>query len=344
MARNPNRAGRPTQADVARLAGVSQPVVSYVLSGDPDAPVAPETRERVLAAIAELRYVPDRMARNLRNRRSTIIAGIIPDITNPFYPAFERGVQDVAEEAGYDVVTWNTDGVGDKERKAIGAARESRVAGLIVTPFHLDLDDLLPLAEDGIVVVVNGEVPYDPTPAGIDVIGIDNAAAAASAVNYLIGRGHVRIGMIAGEEGTPPREGRVRGYEAALRAHALPLDAVLIRHGDFAETGGYQAASELLKLPDRPTAVFAANDLIAMGAMIRFREEGIRVPDDIAIAGFDDIPAARLVHPPLTTVAQYPERIGRRAAELVLERLAGGAPPTGRRERQPTDLVVRESA
>lgn len=344
MARTPTRTRRPTQADVARLAGVSQPVVSYVLSGDPDAPVAPETRERVLAAIAQLRYVPDRTARSLRNRRTSTVAGIIPDITNPFYPAFERGVQDIAEAAGYDLVTWNTDGVGDKERKALRAARESRVAGLIVTPFHLDLDDLLPLAEDGIAVVVNGEVPYDPTPAGIDVVGIDNAAAAAGAVAYLIERGHTRIGMIAGEEGTPPREGRVRGYEQALRAHALPLDAVLIRHGDFAEAGGYHAAGELLKLPDRPTAVFAANDLMAMGAMIRFREEGVRVPEDIAIVGYDDIPAARLVHPPLTTVAQYPERIGRRAAELVVERLEGRAPAFGRRERLPFDLIVRESA
>lgn len=344
MARTPSRTRRPTQADVARLAGVSQPVVSYVLSGDPDAPVAPDTRERVLAAISDLGYVPDRTARSLRNRRTTTIAGIIPDITNPFYPAFERGVQDAAEAAGYDLATWNTDGVCAKERKAVRAARESRVAGLIVTPFHLDLDDLLPLAEDGIAVVVNGEVPYDPTPAGIDVIGIDNAAAAAAAVNYLIERGHTRIGMIAGEEGTPPREGRVRGYEEALRAHALPLDAVLIRHGDFAEAGGYHAAGELLKLPNRPTAVFAANDLMAMGAMIRFREEGIRVPGDIAIVGYDDIPAARLVHPPLTTVAQYPERIGRRAAEMVVERLEGRAPATGRRDRQPFDLVVRESA
>lgn len=344
MAQPPTRTRRPTQDDVARLAGVSQPVVSYVLSGDPEAPVAPDTRERVLAAIAELRYVPDRTARSLRNRRTSTIAGIIPDITNPFYPAFERGVQDAAEAAGFDVVTWNTDGVGDKERKAIRSARESRVAGLIVTPFHLGFDDLLPLAEDGIAVVVNGEVPFDPTPAGIDVIGIDNTAAAANAVNYLIARGHARIGMIAGEEGTPPREGRVRGYEDAMRAHALPLDSVLVRHGDFAEAGGYHAAGELLKLPEQPTAIFAANDLMAMGAMIRFREEGIRVPEDIAIVGFDDIPAARLVHPPLTTVAQYPERIGRRAAELAVERMAGTAPATGRRERLPFDLIVRESA
>jgi LacI family transcriptional regulator len=329
-------------AEIAVTAEVSVPTVSKVLNGRVD--VAAETRQRVLDAIEQLGYVPHHAARSLRGQRTFTIAGVIPDITNPFYPAFERGVQDVAEAAGFDLVTWNTDGVGEKERKAIRAAREGRVAGLIVTPFHLEPDDLLPLAEDGIAVVVNGEVSFDATPAGIDMIFVDNPAAAAAAVNYLIARGHARIGMIAGEEGTPPREGRVRGYVEALRANALPLDPVLIRHGDFAEAGGYHAAGELLKLPDRPTAVFAANDLMAMGAMIRFREEGIRVPEEIAIVGYDDIPAARLVHPPLTTFAQYPERPGRRAAVMVAERLEGRAPATGRREALPYDLIVRESA
>jgi LacI family transcriptional regulator len=329
---------------VARLARVSQPVVSYVLSGDPAAPVAAATRQRVVAAIDELGYVPDRTARNLRARRTFTIAGVIPDITNPFYPAFERGVQDVAEAAGYALVTYNTDGDRTKELRALRFARESRVDGLVVTPFHLALDDLLPLVADGIAVVVNGEPGYDPTAAGMDQVAIDNPAAAEAAVSYLIGRGHRRIGMIAGEAGTFPHEGRVRGYERALRSHALPLDPVLIRHGDFAETGGYQAAGELLKLPDRPTALFAANDLIAMGAMLRFREEGVRVPEHIAIVGFDDIPAARLVHPPLTTVAQFPERIGRRAAEMVVERLDGRAPTAGRREFLPIELIVRTSA
>jgi DNA-binding LacI/PurR family transcriptional regulator len=150
--------------------------------------------------------------------------------------------------------------------------------------------------------------------------------------------------MIAGEEGTPPREGRVRGYMRALQARALPLDPVLVRHGGFTVDGGYAGTSELLKLSQRPTALFAANDLMAMGALIRLREAGLRVPDEIALVGFDDLPAARLVHPALTTVAQHPERLGKRAAEMVAERLAGSGPREGRREVLPFDLVVRESA
>ena len=337
-------ARRPTQADVARLAGVSQPVVSYVLGGAADAPVAADTRDRVLAAIAELGYVPDRTARNLRRRRTSTLAGIIPDITNPYYPAFVRGVQDVAELHGLDLITYNTDGDGAKERKALRSAREGRVEGVIVTPFHLELDDLAPLVADGITLVVTGEIGFDPIPSGIDQLSVDNAAAAAALVDYLIDRGHTRIGMIAGEAGTPPREGRVRGYIRALQARAIPLDPVLIRHGEFTVDGGYAGAGELLKLSQRPTALFAANDLMAMGALIRLREAGLAVPAEIAVAGFDDIPAARLVHPALTTVAQHPERLGRRAAEMVTERLSGSGPSGGRQEVLPFDLVVRESA
>ena len=336
-------AGRPTQIDVARRAGVSQPLVSYVLGGA-DAPVAPETRERVLAAIADLGYVPDRTARNLRRRRTTTIAGIIPDITNPYYPAFVRGVQDVAETHGFDLITYNTDGQGEKERAAFRSAREARVAGMIVASFHLELDDLSPLVADGIALVVTADLGIYPIPVGIDQLFVDNAAAAAAAVGYLMDRGHTRIGMIAGEEVTPPRDGRLRGYARALRGRAIPRDAELIRHGEFTVEGGYAGAGDLLKLDRRPTALFAANDLMAMGAMLRFREAGLRVPDDIAVVGFDDIPAARLVHPPLTTVAQHPERIGRRAAEMVVERLAGTGPTAARREVQPFELVVRESA
>ncbi|MFM9106741.1 MAG: LacI family DNA-binding transcriptional regulator [Chloroflexota bacterium] len=338
------RVRRPTQSDVANLANVSQAVVSYVLNDDPSRSVAADTRQRVLAAVAELGYVPDRTARNLRQRRTFTIAGIIPDILNPFYPAFERGVQDVAEAHGYDLITYNTDGVREKELRAVRSVREGRLDGVILTTFHLDLAELLPLVQDGIAVVINGEPGFDPAAAGIDQVQIDNAAAAETIVTWLLRRGHARIGMIAGEEGTFPREGRVRGYTRALANHHIPLDPILLRTAEFSVAGGYDAAGDLLRLDPRPTALFAANDLMAMGAMMRLREAGVRVPEDIAVAGYDDIPAARLVHPPLTTIAQHPERIGRRAAEMIVERLGGTAPPGARRDVLPFDLVIRESA
>ena len=342
------RGRRPTQADVARLAEVSQPVVSYVLSGDPEAQVAPETRRRVLAAIEQLGYVPDRAARSLRRGRTSTVAAVLPDITNPFYPAFERGLQDTAEAHGYDLISYNTDGEPGKELAAIRSARGLRVDGLVITPFHVDPDALAALVREGVAVVVNGEPAWDAGARGLDQVFVDNVAAAAAAVDHLIDRGHARIGMLAGPAGTPPRENRVRGYLRALAAHHLPLDPVVVRSTevsvDYTVEGGHEATSALLRLDPRPTAIFAANDLMAMGALIRLREAGIDVPGQMAVVGFDDIPAARLVHPALTTVAQHPERIGRRCAQLIVERLAGppGAPP--RREGLPFDLVVRDSA
>lgn len=328
---------------MARLANVSQPVVSYVLSGDPRAPVAAATRQRVLEAIEQLGYVPDHAARSLRSRRTFTIAGVIPDITNPFYPAFERGIQDVAEEAGYDLIAYNTDGRLERERTFLSAARAGRVDGVIMTPFHVPLGECVALAEAGVpVVALTSVVP----PAGtvpLDTVCIDGVAAARTAVTYLIARGHTRIGMVAGEAGTPPREDRVRGYIEALRERGLLFDEMLVRGSDFSEVGGRDGTRELLRLVEPPTAIFAANDLMAMGVMSALAEAGLRTPEDMAIVGFDDIPAARMVAPPLTTIAQYPERLGVRTAELLLERLAGMGPPSSRREVMPFDLIVRGS-
>jgi LacI family transcriptional regulator len=339
----PALARRPTQADVARAAGVSQAAVSYVLNGRAEA-VSEETYRRVLEAIADLGYVPNTPARNLRTRRTMTVAGVIPDITNPFYPAFERGIQEVADRHGYDLVTYNTDGLRERELKCLDSARRGRLDGVIGVLFHVSPEELLAVHDLGVAVValsraadVDLELPYDR-------LFIDNAAAAKLAVDYLIERGHSRIGMVSGETGTPPREGRVAGYRQALREHSIPLDEVLIRAGNFTEEGGYQGMRELLKVEPRPTAVFAANDLMAMGALIALREAGRRVPEEMALVGFDDIPAARMVQPPLTTIAQYPERLGKRAAEMLFERLAGTAPELGRRETMPVALIVRESA
>ena len=329
---------------MARLAAVSQPLVSYVLSGDPNAPVAPETRARVLAAIEELGYVPSHAARSLRSQRSLAIGAIIPDITNPFYPAFARGIQNVAERAGYDLIAYNSDGLLERERKFIQSALAGRVDGIILSPFQVTMDELADVSEMNIrVVALTSRRPVDGR-APVDTVHVDSVAAAREAVEHLIARGHRRIGMIAGEAGTPPREDRVLGYQKALEAHGLRTEEMLVRGADFNEDGGYRAAQDLLRLDPPPTAIFAANDLMAMGAMAALHESGLRVPQDMAIAGFDDIPAARLLAPPLTTVAQFPDQLGARTAELLLERLRGEGPPSSRMIVMPAELVVRESA
>lgn len=333
---------RPTQADVARLANVSQVVVSAVHNPASRISVAAETRRRVLAAAEGLGYVPNPAARSLRTQRTMTIAGVIPDIGNPFYPAFQRGIQDVADRYGYDLLIANTDGVPEKERKAVRMLAQGRVDGIILSPLHLTPDDLRPATDAGVALVVFGAL-RDLADARVDRLAVDNERAAHAAVTHLIDRGHTRIAMIAGAEDTPPRLERVRGYQRALADRAIPHDEILIRGGEFTQGGGRQTMRELLTLQPRPTAVFAANDLMAMGALVALREAGLRVPQEMAIVGFDDIPAAELVNPSLTTVAQFPHRLGSRAAELLFERLRGDAPEFGRFEEMPFELVVRAS-
>lgn len=337
------RRKRPTQADVARRAGVSQAIVSYVLNERSDE-VADETRDRVLQAIGELGYVPDGSARSLRTRKTMTIALIIPDITNPFYPSMERGIQRVAEENGYDLIVSNTDGIAEKESRALHGLLRGRADGAVMTPFQVDQAGVRAAVNAGIAIAMNLPPLDDLMQIGVDFVNSDTFPAAEMAVDYLIERGHTRIGMIAGIPGTPPREQRVSGYLATLRRHGLPHDDLLIRGADYREAGGYEAMVELLKLEQRPTAVFAANDLMALGAMMAIREAGLSIPDDMAIIGLDDIPAARLVHPALTTVAQHAEVIGTLAANLVISRLSGNAPPTGRFIEEPVQLIVRDSA
>jgi len=332
-------AQRPTQNDIARLAGVSQATVSQVLNNAMIGSIPEETRRRVLEVIEQLGYVPDRAARSLRTKKTYTLAAVIPDITNPYYPTFIRGVQDVVESHGYDLVIYNTDGELQKEKKCLLSVRQNKVDGLIAVLFHLTAYDL---AELGIPVVHLQLKPEAPPP--VDVVYIDNAAAARDMVNYVIERGYHCIGMIAGEEDTPPRLGRISGYSQALAEHHIPLQEILIRGGQYHQEGGYQAMRELLNLSERPCAVFAANDLMALGALVAVREAGLRVPEDIAIVGFDDIPAAALVDPPLTTVTQFQDQIGRRAAEMLFHRILGTAPEAMRAVEMPYQLIIRKSA
>jgi LacI family transcriptional regulator len=320
--------------------------VSYVVNDNRSVTIPAATRDRVLSAVAELGYVPNSAARMLRSQKTYTIAVIIPDIANPFYPELVRGVQDVATAHSYDVLVVNTDGTDLLERNALDAARRGRVDGVILTPFWTQPEDLEPILSAGIPVVVLGAVDFtkfrDDHP--VDCSTISGDLAAAEVVSYLIDKGHRRIGMIAGIESTPPREQRIRGYRRALSEHGLPQDEFMIRGGDFTESGGYESMKELLSLNPRPTAVFAANDLMALGGFLACRELGVRVPEDVAIAGFDNIPAARLVNPSLTTLDQRAKHSGQCVARLLISRLSGEYTGPPRREEQDFELIPRESA
>jgi LacI family transcriptional regulator len=337
-----NRKKRPTQSDVATRAGVSQATVSYVINNSDDA-IPEATRQRIRLAMEELGYVPNRAARSLRSDKTFTIATIIPDITNPFYPAFQRGIQDVTRQYDYDLILYNTDEREIEEKRYLRSLEESQVDGAIVVLFHHNFHELQALLDRGLhlVALVSGAQDVGDLP--LDTIYIDNSAAAYKAVCYLADQGHTRIGMIAGSVGTPPRLSRIHGYQLALASHHLPLDEKIIRGGGFTEQGGYESMKQLLNSSPRPTAVFAANDLMAIGAMNAIREVGLSIPEDISVVGFDDIPAARLISPPLTTITQFKQQLGQRAAEMLFERMNGTVTGAGRSVQMPFELIIRQS-
>lgn len=330
----------PKQTDVARLAGVSRATVSQVLNNKQGFSVPSETRERVLAAARALDYLPNPAARNLRTRQTKTISIVIPDITNPFYPEYIRGIQDVAEHAGYDVIISNTDGQAAKERRFLDNVRQGRADGVVGLLWHADGAALKALTDRGIAIALLAAPENDDLP--VDRLYLDEQKAARHAVEHLLGKGHRNVAMVAGPQGVLGE--RVAGYVAALTRANLSSAVNIVRVADFTEACGQQAARQLFASPSRPTAIFAANDVMAMGVLLAAREYALRVPEDVALLGFDDIPAACLLAPALTTVRQFQYRLGQRSAQMLLERVSGEVTEArGRVEEMPFELVIRAS-
>ncbi len=322
------------------MAGVSQTTVSLVLNDNADTSIPAETIKRVWDAIQQLGYVPNRAAQTLRTRKSYMIATIIPDITNPFYPAFARGVQDIAEKQGYNLVLYNSDGIAAKEAECLISAQQSHADGIIGVFFHQRVRNLKPMLESGIPIVRFEPAQPQTGDLPLDSLYLDNEAAVRDVIDFLVKRGHSRIAIVTGDAG--PGNSRMRGFQQALVEHQLSTEYV-IESPDFTESGGHAAVAKLLSCQPRPTAVFAANDLIAIGVIQGIQAAGMCVPQDVAVVGFDDIPAAHYVTPTLTTVAQFQERIGQRAAEMLLERLVSEERLSGRRVEMPYELKIRGS-
>ena len=286
---------KPTQFDVARMAGVSQTTVSLVLNNPATQSVPPETSEKVLEAIRVLGYMPNTAARALRTARTYTLACVIPMITNPFYPAFVSGVQVAAEEKGYEVITYNSHASQEKEAKIIQMIQQGRADGVVGVFFHLRARDLQPLFDQNIAVVrlevrrhSAGELP-------LDNLFVDNFSAARDATTYLVKRGHQRIAMLTGFFG--PREARREGYLQALSQSDGNYVPQVVEVSSYDVKGGYEGMRQLLQQAgERPTAIFAANDLMAIGAIKAVYDQGLRVPDDLSVMGFDDIPAAAAGH------------------------------------------------
>jgi len=338
--RNQPRSSRPTQKDVAAAAGVSQATVSLVLNKAETPSVPQSTRARILKLAGELGYQPNHPARNLRSSKTMTLACVIPDITNPFYPGLVRGLQRTAAPAGYDVLIYDTDGMPEGEHRAIEWLLQGRADGVVGTFFHLRVPDLAALSRHGLPLVrlesqnkSRGDLP-------IDSVYIDNAGAAAAMTQLLIARGHRHITMIRGEYG--PGERRALGYATVMRDAGLTPDFEIAE--TYSEEAGARAMQRLLaKTHHRATAVFGASDVLALGAMGAARAAGVAVPGDIAVVGFDDIPAAKLLG--LTTVRQPEFELGTLAAKVLIERLRpGGLKGAGQSRELKFEIIQRSSA
>lgn len=306
-----------TMADVAARAGVSVATVSRALSGDPKRVSAP-VLQRIIDAADELEYIPNNLARNMRSGRARILGLIISDIGNPFFTAAARGVEDVAQRHGYSLVLSNTDENPDRESASLSVMAAERAAGVIIATTNENGVALRRFHDMGMAIVaIDRHIADFPT----DAVVVDNESASHEAVTHLVRLGHRRIALVGGPANADTARQRSRGYERALREARIPVEPDLVCRGDFRESAGLTMTRRLLELPEPPTAIFAVNNLMTIGVLEALREGGIEVPARISVVGFDDIPTAELLDPPLTVVEQPTYHVGARAAELLIRRL-----------------------
>jgi len=300
--------------------------------------VAPATSLKVKGVIAELGYTSSLAAKSMRSRRTGVIGLILPDLEYPFCIQVVKGIHQAIVALGYDLIAYTSGNLkaqskAERERQYVSLLNGSLTDGIIlVAPAANAFSTPAPL------VAID---PNNRCPDCLTVIAT-NREGALDAMRYLIGLGHRRIGFIGGRPDLQSAKQRLQGYKAALRQADIPLDRDLITNGDFSRAAGYGCAQRLLSLPTPPTAIFAANDQSAIGAIEAAQQTGRRVPDDLSVLGFDNIPEAAYYHPALATVDQFIVKMGYMAAEMLI-RLVQGEQLESERCEMPTQLVVRDS-
>lgn len=336
----------PPQAEVtlkelARRAGVHASTVSRVANGDPSLRIAPGTRERIEALLRETQYRPNGIARSLKLRQSFVLGVIVPDVTNPVFAAMFRGIEDAALPRGYCVVLCNTDGSPDRERSQLQLLLERRVDGFVLASAYLNDANVHRLHARRVPHVLVNRYSDERRDA---FVGSDDQAGAQLATQHLIELGHVRIGHLSGPRGVSTSVLRLRGFQSALAAAGLSFEPDLVVESGYMEAGGLRAAERLLSLPPvrRPTAVFAVNDLAAQGLYTAARRLGLRIPQDVAVAGYNDIPQASWLDPPLTTIQVPVQEMGMVAAGILVDQVETGQ-LSPRRIIFAPQLVVRRS-
>ena len=326
-----------TIREVARLAGVSPITVSRVLNRT--GLVNVETQARVEKAIAQLNYVPNVLARSFRSKRTETLALILTDITNPFWTRVARGVEDTARQAGYSVILCNTDENETIQADAIRLLLQKQVDGILLVPRSKGTILVERIRQQGVPVVI-----LDRRIDGLkeDIVRGDSLDGAYRLTQVLLGLGHRRIILLSGPADVPTAADRAAGFQRAMEEGRC-LDSCGIIYGDYAYASGFEMARQALKRSPRPTALFAGNNLIATGALHALQETGLRVPEDISLVCFDDIPHELTIEPFFTTAAQPAYALGSQATQLLLERLTQteAAPP--REIILPVEIIIRRS-
>ncbi|NYE06319.1 LacI family repressor for deo operon, udp, cdd, tsx, nupC, and nupG [Bacillus niacini] len=300
-------------ADVARMANVSTATVSRVISNT--GTVKKETAEKVLEAIKKLNYQPNMLARQLRRSETETILVVVPDITNTFFSAVLRGIESVAIENGYQVLLGDARNNVDTETSYLTILGQKKADGLILLTARTDQKILEELSHDYPVVLACEY--YEGTQ--LPTVSIDNVSSARKATEYLISLKHKRIGHISGPLNVVVGRDRCKGFHQAMAKHGLSVDPSLVQEGEFSFESGFNLMMKFLSLEEPPTAIFAGNDEMAMGAVKAAKSKGVRVPEDLSVVGFDDIKFASIFEPALTTIAQPTFDMGQKAMHLLLK-------------------------
>ena len=328
-----------TIRDVAQKAGVAPITVSRVINNS--GYVSDSTREKVQAAIDELGYVPNMLGPSLRFQQTMTLAVVITDITNPFWTTVTRGVEDVAQANGYSTILCNTDESEAKQEQYLQMLLRRRIDGILLVPACSEPDSIALIQKQGIpVVVMDRQVPG----IDVDIVRADSEGGAYKLTQYLLSLGHRHIAILAGPQSVSTSVDRVNGYRRALRDADIPERSEQVYWGEFTQESGFQLAMQALANADRPTAVFSANNFIAIGTRRYLHENGIRVPDDIALVTFDDIPINLIADPFMTAAIQPAREMGQQATQVLLERIKSDTENPHQHLVLPIEIIIRASS
>jgi LacI family transcriptional regulator len=326
-----------TIREVAEIADVSYATVSHVINNT--RVVSPETRQRVLDAMAQLNYRPNALARSLRQGKTNTLGLILPDSANPFFAEISRSIEDEAFNKGYSVFLCNTERDIQRELFYVDVLSKRQVDGIIFVAAGDQKDSLDFLAREGIPVVMIDRYIQNVQ---VDAVLPDHQMGGFLATEHLIQLGHTRIACIAGPSRITPSAERITGYRNALEQANIPYGEKLLMRGDYHSQSGMDITHSILQMDPRPTAIFALNDLMALGALRAAAEAGCSVPRDLAVVGYDDLELSQFTNPPLTTIAQPKKEIGVQAVRLLVERISQNSRPPCRIVLPP-ELIVRRS-